>query len=110
MQFVGIDVWEDDKDAVKSFLDEMGDKMDYNVAVIDSVSEGGDPNAGVMAKKWLKAADENGIPTAFVVHDGKIAWIGHPMELEKPLQKDLDGKWDIAESAKKRLAEKIDGA
>ena len=59
-----------------------------------------------MAKKWLKAADENGIPTAFVVHDGKIAWIGHPMELEKPLQKILDGKWDIAESAKKRLAEK----
>ncbi len=104
VKFVGVDVWEDDLKNVQPFLDEMGDKMDYNVA-LDTV-EGSEPREGVMAKTWMKAAEEHGIPTAFVIHDGKIAWIGHPMELEEPLGKILTSDWDLKDRAEKRLAKK----
>jgi hypothetical protein len=84
----------------------MGSKMDYSVA-LDTVPEGKDPADGAMAKAWMKAAEENGIPTAFVVHDSKIAWIGHPMEMDEPLVKITAGNWDPSDLSKKRLAEKI---
>ena len=90
---------------LKPFVDEMGDKMDYNVA-LDSVPQSGDPNDGAMAKGWLRAAEENGIPAAFVIHDGKIAWIGHPMAMDEPLAKITAGEWSPSEMAKKRLVEK----
>ena len=61
---------------------------------------------GKMAKTWMKAAEENGIPTAFVVKDGKIAWIGHPMGLDKPLAKITAGDWDATAQAKERLVAK----
>jgi thiol-disulfide isomerase/thioredoxin len=103
--FVGVDVWENDTKQVKPFVDEMGDKMDYSVA-LDDVPDKGSPNDGVMAKTWMKAAEENGIPTAFVVHKGQIAWIGHPMDLDAPLAKITAGNWDLAELAKERLVAK----
>ena len=105
VQFIGVDVWEHDTSKVKPFLAEMGDKMDYHVA-LDSVPEKGNANDGVMAKTWMKAAEENGIPTAFVVKSGNIAWIGHPMKLDEPLAKITTGDWDVAALAKERLAAK----
>ena len=59
-----------------------------------------------MAKTWMKAAEENGIPAAFVIRDGKIAWIGHPMSMDEPLAKITAGEWNTADMAKTRLAEK----
>jgi tetratricopeptide (TPR) repeat protein len=59
-----------------------------------------------MAKTWMAAAEENGIPTAFIIRDGKIAWIGHPMSMDEPLAKVTAGQWDAAAMAKTRLAEK----
>ncbi|WZO95982.1 redoxin family protein [Isosphaeraceae bacterium EP7] len=105
VRFVGVDVWENDTDLVEPFLKEMGDKMDYGVA-LDAVAEKSEPNEGGMAKGWLKAAEENGIPTSFIINDGKIAWIGHPMEMDKPLEKIVAGDWDAARVGKERLAEK----
>ena len=105
VKFVGVDVWENDLDAVDPFLAKMGDKMDYNVA-LDDVPEGGNPNDGAMAKTWMKAAEENGIPCAFVIHDQKIAWIGHPMEMDEPLAKVVAGDWDPKEMAVARLETK----
>ena len=96
-------VWEQDQDAVKPFVKEMGDKMDYRVAM-DDVPREADGNDGAMAKTWMKAAGQNGIPTAFIVDkDGKIAWIGHPMEMDEPLEKIVNGSWDLtAASARSR--------
>ena len=54
----------------------------------------------------MKAAEENGIPTAFVVKDGKIAWIGHPMRLDEPLTKITAGDWDATAMAKERPSRK----
>lgn len=105
VKFVGVDVWENDVSLVEPFLKEMGDKMDYNVA-LDDVPKGGNPNEGAMAKTWLRAAEENGIPSSFVIRDGKIAWIGHPMSMDEPLAKIVAGEWDPKEFAAKRLATK----
>jgi thiol-disulfide isomerase/thioredoxin len=105
VRFVGVDVWERDTSLVKPYLEEMGDKMDYSVA-LDRVPEKGDANEGAMALTWMKAAEENGIPSAFIVHDGKIAWIGHPMAMDEPLEKVTAGDWDPRAKAAGRLAEK----
>src|SRR5262245_56745415 len=73
VRVVGVDVWEQDTSKVQPFLAEMGDQMDYSVA-LDSVPLGEKADDGVMAQTWLAAAAEFGIPTAFIVHNGTIAW------------------------------------
>ena len=103
---LGVSVWENDQADIPPFLKEMGPKMEYRVAA-DSVPKGKDGNAGAMAKGWMAAAGESGIPCAFVVDGtGKIAWIGHPMEIDEPLAKIVAGKYDIALAAKERKESK----
>jgi thiol-disulfide isomerase/thioredoxin len=76
--FIGVSVSEQNWNGVKPFVEQMGEKMDYRVAM--------DGRAGKMSKNWMQAAAQNGIPTAFIVSgEGKIAWIGHPMQMEKRL-------------------------
>jgi thiol-disulfide isomerase/thioredoxin len=108
--FSGISVWEhqaDEKDtaymaAVDKFVKDMGDNMNYNVGI--------DGPEKTMAKTWMMAAGENGIPSAFVIgKDGKIAWIGHPMgDLDQVLEKVLAGKWDAKTFGANRSAEKAE--
>jgi len=98
--FVGVSAFENDQKKVKPFVEEMGDKMAYRVA-LDDVPEGGKRQDGKMAKNWMIAAKQDGIPTAFVIDgDGRVAWVGHPMELEEPLKKIVAGKWDLEAAAK----------
>jgi thiol-disulfide isomerase/thioredoxin len=86
--FIGVSVSERNPEGVKPFVKEMGDKMAYRVALDDS---------DAMAKTWMEAAGQEGIPTAFVVNgEGKIAWIGHPMSMDRPLEQIASGKWDLA--------------
>jgi thiol-disulfide isomerase/thioredoxin len=104
--FLGISVWENKQTDVEPFVEKMGEKMDYHVAM-DSLPEGKADRAaaakGAMATNWMNAADEGGIPTAFVVDKtGHIAWIGHPMEMEEPLKKIIAGTWDAKAAAKER--------
>ena len=101
--FIGVDVMERADDEVKAFVKKMGDKMSYRVA-IDKPD--GDEDNGVMAKTWLEASYQQGIPCSMIVDAaGKIAWIGHPMELDEPLEKVIAGKWDLAAAAKEFKAE-----
>lgn len=96
VSFIGVSVFEEDPKAVRPFVDSMGDKMDYRVAV-DDVPEGGKPGEGKMAKAWMEAAGQDGIPTAFIVdRDNRIAWIGHPMGMDRPLEQVAAGTWDLA--------------
>jgi thiol-disulfide isomerase/thioredoxin len=67
--FVGIS--NEDAQTVRPFVAEMGNKMNYAVA-IDSNRRTG---AGYMA-----AYGQDGIPTAFIVDkERKVVWVGHPM-------------------------------
>jgi len=94
---IGQDCWERDESLVGPFVKKMGEKMTYRVALDDKSAEGD----GAMALRWMKAAGQNGIPTAFIVNQqGKIAWIGHPMELKESLLEDvLAGRHDLKKAA-----------
>ncbi len=108
--FNGISVWENQsgpKDTayyktVTTFVKQMGPKMDYNVGV--------DGPSKYMADNWMKAAGQDGIPTAFIVGgDGKIAWIGHPMDgLDEVLGKVVAGKYDAKAEAARQAKLKAD--
>jgi tetratricopeptide (TPR) repeat protein len=58
---------------------------------------------------YMRAAGQNGIPTAFVVgRDGIVEWIGHPMMMDAPLRQIVDGQWDRAAAvAQLRQQEKL---
>ena len=94
---IGQDCWERDESLVVPFVKKMGEKMTYRVALDDKNAE----KDGAMAVNWMKAAGQNGIPTAFIVNpQGKIAWIGHPMELKEALLEDvLAGRYDLKKAA-----------
>lgn len=97
VNFTGVSIWEAEPgklDAatiakVDKFVKDMGDKMDYNVAI--------DGPEGTMAQTWMKAAGRDGIPAAFIVDQtGTIAWIGHPMtDLDTVLAKVVEGTYDV---------------
>lgn len=96
--FSGISLYEENADKrVQKFVDKMGDKMDYNVAW------GG--NREGMAKTWLDAAKQDGIPTAFIVSKRQIMWIGHPDNLEEPLKAVLAGSYDVKSAREKFIQE-----
>jgi thiol-disulfide isomerase/thioredoxin len=88
---------------VENFVKKQGNEMNYTVAYDEDRS---------MSNDWMKPADQKGIPCAFLVNaDGKIAWIGHPMngldqELKKAVQankrtgmKDSDSPRQIASTS-----------
>jgi len=86
---LGISILErSDGTNIQKFVDQMGDKMSYNVGW------SGDQEG--MSKTWLKAAAQNGIPASFIVKDGVIQWIGHPADLEEPLAQIKAGTFDLA--------------
>jgi thiol-disulfide isomerase/thioredoxin len=79
---------------VSNFVKNLGDGMDYTVAT--------DVREGTMWNTWMKAAGLGGIPSSFVIdQQGKVAWIGHPMNLEDVLALVVEGKYD--EAARLRL-------
>jgi thiol-disulfide isomerase/thioredoxin len=92
VDFVGVSVWERGEDTVgmvKKFVTEYGDKMDYRVAY--------DTPANTMAQTWMTAAEQPGIPTAFILNDkDQVMWVGHPMAMDKPLEDAISGKLDVA--------------
>lgn len=94
---IGQDVWERDESLVEPFVQKMGDKMTYRVALDDKSKI----EQGAMAETWMKAAGQNGIPAAFLVNKhGKIAWIGHPMTLQEVTLEDvLADRYDLAKAA-----------
>ncbi len=89
--FIGVS--DEDAATVKPFVTEMGDRMDYAVAVDD---------ARKTNFAYMKPFHVESIPHAFVVDkSGAIAWHGHPMNgLDQVVQAVVDGKWS-AEIAKK---------
>jgi thiol-disulfide isomerase/thioredoxin len=98
-----IGVSDEDAATVKPFVEKMGDKMDYVVAI--------DKNEGTSAA-YMKAFGVGGIPHAFVVNpEGKLVWHGHPMDgLDKVLDKVVAGKFDIAEAKKQAEKEAAEAA
>ena len=65
------------------------EKMRYHIVL--------DDEKDTIATTWMRAAGRNGIPCAFIVNEeGNIAWIGHPMQMDKPLEEVSNKTWDLA--------------
>ena len=80
----GVNVWEYEKDPsklgkIREFVKSQGEKMTYRVAV------GGQ----AFVNDWLANDGVDGIPHAFIVKDGKIAWQGHPFKINEELLDDV---------------------
>lgn len=73
---------------VQAFVDQKGAGMDYNVAI-----DGADDAMDIM---WMRASGLLGVPNALVVtQDGKIGWMGHPLNgMREALDLALAGKLD----------------
>ena len=74
-------------ETVRTFLekDEWKQKARYTLAT--------DPDRSTH-KAYMEASGQGGIPTAFIVKEGVVQWIGHPMDMDGPLAKVVDGTWD----------------
>jgi thiol-disulfide isomerase/thioredoxin len=96
---IGQDVWEKDVTKVGPFIKQMGEQMTYRIA-LDQIS-GTTNEPGRMAETWLKAADEGGIPTTFLIDkQGRIALIDEIDE--ESIEQVLAGTFD----ARKRAIER----
>lgn len=98
---IGVDVFEFDHDAGPHMVEKLADKLGYAIAR-DSVPDGEDMNSGAFVREWLEGSGKysTGIPLTFVVdRDGTIAWIGHPKDLDAPLDSIVQGTWDRASHA-----------
>ena len=98
---------EKDTDTITSFLKKTNkrdnkvnnDRMRYTVAV--------DPDR-TTNNVFMKAANQNGIPTAFIVDgNGKVAWIGHPSSMDEPLREVIEGTWDLAAARESFMKEAV---
>lgn len=76
------------KSRVKDWIAKNDSKMRYNIAF--------DDDKDTISTTWMRAAGQNGIPCAFIVKDGTVNWIGHPMSMDKPLEQVVDGTFDVA--------------
>lgn len=84
---LSIDVYEKENTPlakVKKFVDNMGNRMDFSVGVEEN---------RLMAKNWVDASGFSGIPSTFVVNNGKLDWIGHPKYLDSVLTRILNKTW-----------------
>jgi len=99
IEFIGCDVWENQHGGNKdqqSYLPKVTKfvqdqyklgRLTYNV-ITDNTAED-------MGNNWLKAAGIGGIPSSFVVQNGKIAWIGHPHYLDSILVAVNSGVYNV---------------
>lgn len=83
---------------VKAFVEKMGPKMDYVVALDDD---------NATAEGYMRAYDQNGIPHAFIVDKtSHVVWHGHPMGgLDQALEEVVAGKLDMDKVRKRNRAE-----
>jgi thiol-disulfide isomerase/thioredoxin len=103
VRFIG--VTRETEDVVQEFLGkEQSEGKMWNEVITYRLAR---DQENAMNTAYMRAAGQNGIPTAFIVgRDGAVEWIGHPMQIEEPLAKVVAGDWDrsgaIAEFEQKK--------
>jgi len=107
-----ISVSDEDLDTVEGFLEKpvrgaaKDDSENTYAKLTSAYCLTTDPDKSVY-EDYMDAAGQNGIPTCFIVgKTGLIEWIGHPMQMDEPLDQLVEDKWDrevyLAEFKKKQ--------
>jgi thiol-disulfide isomerase/thioredoxin len=92
----------DNLQIVKDFVAEQGEAMEYTVAF---------EVKGKVENAYKKAFGLPGIPQAFIVdQQGKIAWVGRPMEMDGVLKQVVDGTFDVAAYAEQKKQAELNSA
>lgn len=95
----GVSLAEDDQDSLgllKKYVASAGARLDYNILY--------DGSSKAMNAAYCDAAQIDNIPAAFLIKDGTIVWIGHPMgNLQAAIDRSQKGKDDL-EGAKAEFA------
>jgi thiol-disulfide isomerase/thioredoxin len=105
--FMGVNVWEhvgekpyeSSLPMVTKFVNSIGEKMSYNVLA--------DNNDQYMVNNWLLPYGQKGIPATFLVSEGKVVWVGHPVYLDSIMNLVITKKYDVA-GFKKEFAAQMD--
>lgn len=88
-----IGVSDESKETIEAFLDRERDGSTFR-KLTSHYWLATDPD-GSVKRDYMRAAEQTGIPTAFVVgKSGQIEWIGHPMQIDEPLARILANDWD----------------
>lgn len=95
LRVIGMNVWEDGEEKVAAFVKKKGKGMSYPVVYVGK--------GGSFETECLKAAGVTGIPTAFLIRDGKFLLKTHPSQLtDEVIQSALEGDEGI-----KKLSEAV---
>ena len=98
---IGQNVAEQDASKVEPFVAEQGDRIGYRI-VMDEPSG----MQGHMARAWLTAAGQDSIPCTMVIdQQGRLAWIGHPLQVAAVVERVVAGTHDLAGARKERELE-----
>ena len=90
-----ISVSDESVDEVNALLSQQHPQANRSFSEISSAySLTADPDRSTHVD-YMDAAKQDGIPTSFIVgKTGKIEWIGHPAELDAPLEAVVTDQWD----------------
>jgi len=81
------------KSRAKAIIDSMGSRFKYRVGFDDN---------GKMETEWFNRTWERAVPSALIINeDGRIAWIGHPTDLNPPLKAITTNSWNMDAEAKR---------
>ncbi len=81
LSVIGVNVREDDKEKVETFVKRKGEGMSYPIVFVGKDGE--------FVKEWLSGPDTIGIPRAFVVKNGKLLFHINPGVLKKEVIESL---------------------
>ena len=105
LTMIAMNVWEMEPAGVPKFMEASGKFMPAYVAM-DSIPIGKEANEGHTAMAFLGTSENITIPKTFLIDQkGRIAWVGHPDNLEGPLSQVLAGTWDLALEKEKLASE-----
>lgn len=89
-----ISVSDEDLETVEKFLETDADGGKTYGEITKNYLLTTDPD-GSVSRDYMEAAGQNGIPCAFIVgKTGEVEWIGHPMQMDKPLAGIVAGTFD----------------
>jgi thiol-disulfide isomerase/thioredoxin len=96
------------EDAIRKLVERKGADIGFAMGIDEP---GTSPKAyqgvfrGTTIEAYLRGTAEPSLPAAFVIdRQGRLAFIGHPLEIDDAVEKCLEGTWDLRAAREQRAA------